>query len=112
MNLYQRLGGQIGLETAVFVFFKKLSKDNQSRFIIHQKDISKQRQLNVDKLSNYFGGPKPTHPITELPAQQDQQLNGLLMGHFADALKDLGADPKDIEEAKALLLTKKIDLLH
>jgi len=117
-SLFERLGGQNAVNTAVDIFYRKmLTDDRVSHFF---DDVDMEQQINKQKgfLTMVFGGPnnykgkdmREGHRHLIKRGLNDTHVD-IVIEHLGATLKELGANDKDIQEVAAIANSVRDDVL-
>ena len=117
-SLFERLGGQNAVNTAVDIFYRKmLTDDRVSHFF---DDVDMEQQINKQKgfLTMVFGGPNNYKGKDMREGHRHLIKRGLndthadiVIEHLGATLKELGANDKDIQEVAAIANSVRDDVL-
>eukprot|EP01063_Lacrimia_lanifica_P030903 TRINITY_DN499_c0_g3_i1.p1 TRINITY_DN499_c0_g3~~TRINITY_DN499_c0_g3_i1.p1 ORF type:complete len:1908 (+),score=628.88 TRINITY_DN499_c0_g3_i1:77-5725(+) len=118
-TLYDKLGGENGLQEAVRIFYEKLVADAAIRPFFRDVDIVAQRKKQRLFLTFVFGGSAGYSGKNMRDAHRrlvkDMGLNethfDAVVGHLGATLKELGVPDADIAEAAGIATSVKDDVL-
>ena len=116
-SLYERIGGEPAVEAAVDVFYRKVLSDDRISHHFEDVEMSVQREKQKAFLTFAFGGPKPARGGPDLRAAHarlklDEQDFAAVIEHLGATLAELQVPRELIEEAAAIALSVKNDVLN
>lgn len=104
-TLYERLGGQAGVNTAVDIFYRKVLSDDRVNGFFEDVDMEKQILKQKGFLTMVFGGPNHYTGKDMREGHRHLVKNGLNDTHvdviielLGGTLQELGATAADIQE--------------
>ncbi|MFC3884944.1 group 1 truncated hemoglobin [Bacillus songklensis] len=116
MSLYERLGGQEGIQKVVDVFYKKVLEDDTVNHYFEHTDMEKQRRHQTLFLSWVTGGPNQYSGKGMEKAHEGLNLQEshfeAIANHLVSSLKEFNVSEKDIDQVVQKLLTMKDAILH
>ncbi|MDX1442148.1 MAG: group 1 truncated hemoglobin [Gammaproteobacteria bacterium] len=118
-SLYERIGGQVAVEQAVDIFYRKVLSDPLLapffEFTDMQRQVARQRAF----LTMAFGGPNHYDGRALRDAHKRFVEQGMAEAHFVavvehllDTCAELGVANEDIAEVKAIALSVHDDVLN
>jgi len=118
-TLYERLGGQKAVDTAVDIFYRKMLSDDKVNVFFSDTDMDKQIPKQKAFLTMVFGGPnnytgkdmREGHKHLVEKGLNDEHVD-ITIGHLASTLKELGAAEEDIAEVGAIANSVRDDILN
>ena len=118
MSLYDRLGGQAAVNTAVDAFYRKVLSDDRVNFFFDGIDMDKQKSKQKGFLTMAFGGPnsytgkdmRQGHAHLLSKGLNDQHVD-IIIEHLGSTLKDLGVPENDIQEVAKIANSVRNDVL-
>jgi hemoglobin len=109
-NLFDRLGGQVGIDAAVDLYYRKVLADERLAHFFVGVDMGRQRLKQTEFLTSAFGGPRRFDSADLAAANEPLIEKGLddgqfdaLVGYLQDALGDLGVAAGLSAEAVAIV---------
>jgi hemoglobin len=116
MSLYERLGGQEGIQKVVDVFYKKVLEDDTVNHFFEHTDMEKQRRHQALFLSWVTGGPNQYKGKAMEKAHEGLNLQEnhfeAIANHLVSSLKEFNVSSDDIDQVVNKLLTMKDAILH
>lgn len=117
-TLFERLGGQDAVNTAVDVFYRKVLADDRVNYFFDEVDMEKQIQKQKGFLTMVFGGPNNYTGKDMREGHRhliEKGLNDLhvdiIIEHLGSTLKELGAKGEDIAEVATIANSVRDDVL-
>ncbi len=118
-SLYDRLGGASAVESAVFIFYRKMMKDDRVKGFFDNTDMDGQIAKQKSFLTMAFGGPNNYTGRDMRTAHAPLVARGLngthvdvVIEHLGATLKELGAADADIAEVAAIANSVRNDVLN
>lgn len=118
-SLYERLGGDKAIETAVDIFYHKMLQDDRVRHFFYGIDLERQRSKQKGFLTMVTGGPKQysgksmrvghSHLIEK--GLNDKHVD-VVIQHLCDTLRELGVSESDLNEVTDLVNSVRDDVLN
>lgn len=117
-TLFERLGGQEALNSAVDIFYRRVLADDRVNHFFHNVDMDKQNQSLKRFLAMAFGGPnnytgnnlRVAHRRISQNGLNDQHVD-IIIEHLGSTLNALGARSEDIAEVAAIANSVRDDIL-
>ena len=117
-TLFERLGGQDAVNTAVDIFYRKVLADDRVNYFFDGVDMEKQIQKQKGFLTMVFGGPnnytgkdmREGHRHLIEKGLNDSHVD-IIIEHLGATLKELGAKDEDISEVAAIANSVRDDVL-
>lgn len=117
-SLFERLGGQNAVNTAVDIFYRKMLSDDRVNYFFDDVDMEKQIIKQKGFLTMVFGGPnnytgkdmREGHRHLIKRGLNDTHVD-IVIEHLGQTLTELGADTKDIQEVAAIANSVRDDVL-
>lgn len=108
-SLFERLGGQEAVNTAVDIFYRKMLMDERVSHFFDDIDMEKQILKQKGFLTMVFGGPnhysgknmKEGHAHLLKRGLNDSHVD-IVIEHLGATLNELGATPEDIQKVAAI----------
>lgn len=118
-SLYERIGGDSAVETAVDLFYRRVLNDlTVAPFFLHT-DMDEQRAKQKSFLTMVFGGPHEYTGRDMRTAHAELVQQGLtevhfdaVAGHLRATMEELGIEPEAIEEVMAIAESTRNDVLN
>ncbi len=118
-TLYERLGGQPAVETAVDIFYRKILDDARVNYFFDQTDMDGQIVKQKSFLTMAFGGPnkytgkdmREGHKHLIERGLNDAHVD-IVIEHLGSTLKELGVADADISEVAAIANSARDDVLN
>lgn len=115
-TLFDKLGGQQGLEQIVDEFYKRVMADNTLNHFFAHTDMDKQRHQQITFFSQIFEGPKQYtgRPMEKTHAGMNlqQQHFDAISKHLREAVAVRGVSPEDTEAVLARVSNLKNAILN
>lgn len=118
-SLFEQLGGEIAVNTAVDIFYRKMISDPRVSRFFSGVDMAKQAAKQKAFLTMAFGGP---HNYTGLDMRKghahliEQGLNDehvdIVIEHLGDTLRELGVADNLIAQVAAIAESARNDVLN
>lgn len=118
-SLFEKLGGEIAVNTAVDIFYRKMISDPRVSRFFSGVDMAKQAAKQKAFLTMAFGGP---HNYTGLDMRKghahliEQGLNDehvdVVIEHLGDTLRELGVTDDLIAQVAAIAESARNDVLN
>ncbi len=119
MSLFERLGGEAAISTAVDIFYKKMLSDGRVKDFFAQTDMERQISRQKHFLMMVTGGPNHYEGKSMRDAHKHLVTKGLsdlhvdvVIEHLGATLRELGAKEGDIAEVAALANSVRDDVLN
>lgn len=117
-TLFERLGGQDAVNTAVDVFYRKVLADDRVNYFFDGVDMDKQIQKQKGFLTMVFGGPnnytgkdmREGHRHLIEKGLNDSHVD-IIIEHLGGTLKELDVKDEDIAEVAAIANSVRDDVL-
>ncbi len=117
-SLYERLGGQIAVNAAVDIFYRKILLDPRVNYFFEAVDMEQQIIKQKGFLTMVFGGPnhysgqgmREGHRHLIKMGLNDTHVD-IVIEHLGATLAELGASDNDIEEVAAIANSVRSDVL-
>ena len=117
-TLFERLGGQEAVNTAVDIFYRKVLTDDRVNYFFDGVDMEQQIQKQKGFLTMVFGGPnnytgknmRDGHRHLVKRGLNDTHVD-IIIEHLGSTLKELGANDQDISEVAAIANSVRDDVL-
>ena len=116
MSLYDDLGGQVALESAVFLFYEKLLADDSVNYYFDNVDVEVQQKKMVAFMKQAFGD-EYEHTSADLRTAHahlgvtEAQFD-IVVGHLQAVLKELGIAEELQVEILSIISATKADVLN
>lgn len=117
--LFERLGGQSAVNTAVDIFYRKVLADDRVNYFFDNVDMEKQIGKQKGFLTMAFGGPNHYTGKSMRDGHQHLVAKGLNDSHvdviielLGSTLKELGVADQDIQEVAAIANSVRDDVLN
>ena len=117
-TLFERLGGEAAVDSAVDRFYGKVLSDANLAPFFEGLDMKRQARKQKAFLTVAFGGPNHYTDRAMSAAHAKARENGLndshfdaVVGHLAHTLGELGASEADIQEVGAVAESVRGDVL-
>ena len=111
MSLYDQLGQQAGITTAVDQFYVRVLEDPSLAHYFEGADVDKVKEHQVGLLSTVSGGPQVySGRSMELSHQHlgvTEDAFDKVVGHLGATLDDLGVDPDVRDQVAAVLVAQR-----
>lgn len=115
-SLFERIGGEAAVDTAVDIFYEKVLADNRINSFFQDLDMVAQARKQKAFLTMVFGGPnsydgkdmRNAHATLGL----DEDHYNAVIENLAGTLEELGVADSDIQEVAAVAGTVKDDILN
>lgn len=109
-SLYERLGGELGVDVAVFRFYRKVLADESIRHFFDNTDMARQAAKQKAFLTLALGGPNrydgkdvgAGHAHLRQIGLNDQHVDAVI-GHLSSTLREIGAAEDDINSVATLV---------
>ena len=115
-SLYERIGGEEAVESAVEIFYDKVLADERINAFFENLDMVAQARKQKAFLTMVFGGP---HNYTDKDMRNGHSHLGIKDEHFdavvenlAATLKELGVEDSDIQEVAKIAESVRDDVLN
>ncbi len=117
-TLYERLGGQAAVNTAVDIFYRKVLTDQRVNNFFAVVDMEQQILKQKGFLTMVFGGPnqytgkgmREGHRHLVKMGLNDSHVD-IIIEHLGSTLTELGVADKDIQEVAAIANSVRDDVL-
>ncbi|RUR18259.1 group 1 truncated hemoglobin [Legionella sp. km535] len=117
-SLYERLGGQAAVNTAVDIFYRKVLTDQRVNHFFDGVDMEQQINKQKGFLTMVFGGPNYYTGKSMRDGHRHLVQKGLNDSHvdviielLGATLTELGVDEHDIQEVAAIANSVRSDVL-
>lgn len=118
ISLYERLGGQSAINTAVDIFYRKVLTDQRVNYFFDNVDMEKQIIKQKGFLTMVFGGPnhytgkdmREGHRHLLKKGLNDSHVD-IIIEHLSTTLRQLGASEADIQEVATIANSARSDVL-
>lgn len=117
-SLFERLGGQNAVNTAVDIFYRKMLMDDRVNYFFDDVDMEQQILKQKGFLTMVFGGPNQYTGKSMREGHQHLLTRGLndshvdiVIEHLGETLKELGANEEDIQKVAAIANSVRDDVL-
>ena len=118
-DLYERIGGEKAVRSAVVKMYDKIFADPELAPFFDDVDVEGLRRSQAAFVTMAFGGPNHYTGQNLRSAHKRLVDKGLADGHFdrvamhlADAMRELGVAQSLIDEALAVVETTRADVLN
>ncbi len=117
-SLYERLGGQTAVNTAVDIFYRKILRDQRVNHFFDGIDMEEQIIKQKGFLTMVFGGPnhytgkgmREGHYHLVKRGLNDSHVD-IIIEHLGATLTELGASDNDIQEVAVIANSVRADVL-
>ena len=117
-SLYEKLGGQAAVSTAVNIFYRKVLQDETINHFFETIDMQKQMVKQKSFLTMAFGGPnsytgedmRKGHAHLVEKGLNDDHFNAVA-GHLQSTLEELGVATDLVAEVMAIAESTRNDVL-
>ncbi len=117
-SLYERLGGQAAVSSAVDIFYRKILTDDRVSYFFDNIDMEQQIVKQKGFLTMVFGGPnhytgkdmREGHRHLLKKGLNDSHVD-IIIEHLGSTLKELGVNDNDIIEVAAIANSVRSDVL-
>jgi hemoglobin len=118
-SLFERLGGQDAVNTAVDIFYRKMLMDDRVNYFFDDVDMEQQITKQKGFLTMVFGGPnnykgkdmRDGHRHLLKRGLNDSHVD-IVIEHLGETLQELGASENDIQEVAAIANSVRADVLN
>ncbi|MCU7873868.1 MAG: group 1 truncated hemoglobin [Candidatus Thiodiazotropha sp. (ex Lucinoma borealis)] len=118
-SLYERLGGESAVDTAVDIFYRKVLLDDRVNEFFGGVDMQQQAVKQKGFLKMVFGGTH-NYPGKDMREGHKHLLNlglndihvDIIIEHLGGTLKELGAADADISEVATIAESVRDDVLN
>lgn len=117
-TLFERLGSQNAVNTAVDIFYRKMLTDDRVSHFFDDVDMEQQILKQKGFLTMVFGGPNNYSGKSMREGHRHLIKRGLndshvdiVIEHLGATLHELGANEKDIQEVAAIANSVRDDVL-
>lgn len=118
-TIYDRIGGQAAVDTAVDIFYRKVLSDPLISGFFDGTDMDEQRTKQKAFLTMVFGGPNSYSGMDLRSAHAPLVEKGLdgshfnaVVGHLQATLDELGVDPESSSEIMATAAGTRDEVLN
>ncbi len=115
-TLFERLGGDAAVNTAVDVFYRKVLQDERIRHFFDTVDMERQHVKQKAFLTMAFGGPNHYTGQDMRRAHAGMNLTeehfGAVMEHLSSTLRELGVGNEDVAGVATIAESVKDDVLN
>lgn len=116
MSLYEQLGGEEAIRTAVEIFYKKVLADDTVNHFFANTDMDKQRNHQTKFLSFALGGPNNYSGRSMEKAHEGMNLQPVhfdaIVTHLTNTLKELNVPEEGINAAISKVATLRESVLY
>lgn len=117
-SLFERLGGESAVNSAVDIFYRKMLEDERVSHFFDDIDMDQQILKQKGFLTMVFGGPnqysgksmREGHAPLLKRGLNDMHVD-IVIEHLGATLNELGATAKDIEQVAAIANSVRDDVL-
>jgi len=118
-TLYERLGGETAVDTAVDIFYRKVLADDRINKYFENVDMEAQAAKQKSFLTMVFGGPnnytgkdmREGHKHLVERGLNDSHVDAVIE-NLGNTLKELGVDDADIQEVADIANSVRDDVLN
>ncbi len=115
-SLFERIGGMDAVDTAVDIFYEKITADPLIDHFFTDIDMGKQSTKLKSFLAYAFGAPieytgKEMHEAHAHMKIQEEHFDAVA-GHLSNTLQELKLDPEIIREIMAIAAGTKADIVN
>ncbi|MFV2004086.1 MAG: group 1 truncated hemoglobin [Gammaproteobacteria bacterium] len=118
-TLYERLGGEAAVDTAVDIFYRKVLADDRINKYFENVDMEAQAAKQKSFLTMVFGGPnnytgkdmREGHKHLVERGLNDSHVDAVIE-NLGNTLKELGVDDADIQEVADIANSVRDDVLN
>ena len=118
-SLYERIGGQAAVDTAVEIFYRKVLSDDRINGFFGGVDMEQQINKQKGFLTMVFGGPNEYTGKDMREGHKHLVANGLNDSHvdavienLGNTLQELGVTAEDIQEVADIANSVRDDVLN
>ncbi len=115
-SLYDRLGGEAAIDTAVDIFYRKVLGDERISHFFDAVDMERQHVKQKAFLTMAFGGPNNYTGRDMRAAHAGMNLTEVhfnaVVEHLASTLQELGVGDEDIAGVATIAESVKDDVLN
>src|SRR6478609_9556220 len=116
ISLYERLGGEVAVDAAIDIFYRKVLADSRISEFFDTVDMDAQRAKQKAFLTVAFGGPNKYSGKDMRTAHAKMNLTeehfNAVMENLGNTLKELTVPDAAIAEAAAIALSVKNEVLN
>lgn len=116
MSLFEKLGGEKGIEKVVEVFYEKVLNDESVNQFFKETDMEKQKRHQTLFISWVTGGPNQYTGNSMEKAHEGMNLQeehfSAIANHLSNSLRELNVSEADIDGVITKLLEMKEAILH
>jgi hemoglobin len=116
MSVYENIGGDAAVDTAVDIFYRKVLSDELIADFFDSVDMDGMRAKQKSFLTMAFGGPNQYTGADMRTAHKHMALNedhfAAVAGHLVGTLEELNVPQKYIDEIVEIALSVKDDVLN
>ncbi|MCL4113120.1 UNVERIFIED_CONTAM: hypothetical protein GTU68_044214 [Idotea baltica] len=117
-TLYEKLGGQVAVDAAVDIFYRKVLVDERVNFFFDDVDMDKQIPKQKAFLTMVFGGPnsytgkdmRQGHKHLVARGLNDTHVD-IIIEHLGATLSELGVGDEDIQQVANIANSVRDDVL-
>ncbi|QLE78908.1 group 1 truncated hemoglobin [Francisella sp. Scap27] len=117
-TLYEKLGGQVAVDAAVDIFYRKVLVDERVNFFFDDVDMDKQIPKQKAFLTMVFGGPnsytgkdmRQGHKHLVARGLNDTHVD-IIIEHLGTTLSELGVGDEDIQQVANIANSVRDDVL-
>ncbi|AXA33305.1 group I truncated hemoglobin [Francisella adeliensis] len=117
-TLYEKLGGQVAVDAAVDIFYRKVLLDERVNFFFDDVDMDKQIPKQKSFLTMVFGGPnsytgkdmRQGHKHLVARGLNDTHVD-IIIEHLGATLSELGVGDEDIQQVANIANSVRDDVL-
>ncbi len=95
-TLYEKIGGEVAVNAAVDIFYRKVLQDNRIKHFFEGVDMDKQAAKQKAFLAMAFGGPYKYTGADMRKGHAHLVAKGLNDSHFDAVMENLGATLKEL----------------
>ncbi|KAI8473828.1 MAG: hypothetical protein J3K34DRAFT_466299 [Monoraphidium minutum] len=114
-TVFEKLGGKENVQAAVELFYQKIQADPLTAPFFEGIDMKKQKAKQLQFMALAFGGPNDYKGRSMGAAHAGLDLNDAhfdaVAGHFVSTLRELGVDAAVVDEAAAVVMTTRPEVL-
>ncbi len=115
-TLYDKLGGESAIETAVDRFYDKVLADETVNHFFTNTDMTKQRQHQTKFLSYALGGPHQYSGLSMEKAHENMNIQpehfNAIANHLKATLEELNVSDDDIEQVMEKVATLAPNIMY
>ncbi|MBU8907196.1 group I truncated hemoglobin [Desertibacillus haloalkaliphilus] len=115
-TLYEKIGGEKAIATAVDIFYEKVLADDTVNHFFTNTDMDKQRSHQTKFLSFALGGPNQYTGQSMEKAHQGMNIQPVhfkaIANHLASTLRELNVDENDVNVVLEKVGSLESDILY